>query len=460
MHPTPTTTKNMEVPKAQSPLKNVAAPNVPFYTPIQPIPAGAAIIHKDASSTSLPLLFQPLKLRGLTLQNRIIVSPMCEYSADDGHFTDWHLVHLGGIISRGPGLTILEATAVTAEGRITPEDAGLWKDSQIAPLKRIVDFAHSQGQHVAIQLGHAGRKASTVAPWIDRKAAATADVGGWPDKVVSASDVPYDGHTCIPRKMNLEDIGSFKKSFAAAVQRAVKAGVDVSISDLQLSFPFSVHISSFNADADSQAIEIHAAHGYFIHQTLVEATNDLPAPYSGSFENRIRLLLEIASATRAAIPSSMPLLVRVPGSDWMGHKPSVKAFYIKQCVELAKALSAPELGVDFIDVTSGGLLAEQKITSGPNYQAPFSEAVKKAVEGTGVKVGVVGMVREGSQAEELLQKGVADVVLAGRGFQKNTALVWQWADELGVEIRLANQIGWGFGQRPGGGMKGEQAVKA
>ena len=144
----------------------------------------------------------------------------------------------------------------------------------------------------------------------------------------------------------------------------------------------------------------------------------------------------------------------------MGHKPEVHAFDIKQCVELAKALSVPDLGIDFLDVTSGGLLAEQKITSGPNYQAPFSEAVKKAVEGTGMKVGVVGMVREGRQAEELLQKGVADVVFVGRGFQKNTALVWQWAGELGVEVRLANQIGWGFGQRLSGGMKGEQAGKS
>ena len=229
-HPIPTTIKDNEIPVPKNRLENIGAPNVPFYTPVQKIPSGAAIIHKDASSSSLPLLFQPLKLRGVTLQNRIVVSPMCEYSADDGHMTDWHLVHLGGIISRGPGLAIIEATAVTAEGRITPEDAGLWKDSQIAPLKRIVDFAHSQGQHIAVQLGHAGRKGSTVAPWIDRKAAATADVGGWPDEVLSASDVPYDGHTCSPKKMNLKDIESFKKSFVDAVKRALKAGIDVSLS--------------------------------------------------------------------------------------------------------------------------------------------------------------------------------------------------------------------------------------
>jgi 2,4-dienoyl-CoA reductase-like NADH-dependent reductase (Old Yellow Enzyme family) len=159
----------------QTRISIIKAQQVPYYTPLQQIPSGTAIIHPDTKA-SLPKLFQSLKIRGLTLQNRVIVSPMCEYSAQDGHLTDWHLTHVGGILQRGPGLTIIEATAVTAEGRITPEDFGLWQDSQIEPLKRIVDFAHSQGQHIAIQLAHAGRKASTVAPWIDRKAAATADV--------------------------------------------------------------------------------------------------------------------------------------------------------------------------------------------------------------------------------------------------------------------------------------------
>lgn len=418
-------------PKTENRLRNVPAPMVPFYTPLQQIAPGIALTHPDDRAT-LPKLFQPIKLRGLTLQNRIVVSPMCEYSAEDGHLTDWHLAHLGGILQRGPGLTIIEATAVTAEGRITPEDSGLWQDSQIGPLKRIVDFAHSQGQYIAVQLAHAGRKASTVAPWIDRKAAATADVGGWPHNVISASDIPYDKNTCIPRTMTLEDIESIKQSFVNAVGRALRAGVD--------------------------AIEIHGAHGYLLHSTLSAATNRLPEPYSGSLENRMRLLLELTTEMRAAMPSSMPLLVRIPGSDWMSHDPTVPAWDIDQCVELAKALSKPEMGVDFLDITSAGLMAEQKIISGPGYQAPFSQAVKKAIGSSDTLVGVVGMIRKGVQAEEMLQSGVGDIVLAGRAFQKNTALVWQWAEELGVEVRLANQIGWGFGQRSKGGMNGEKPV--
>jgi 2,4-dienoyl-CoA reductase-like NADH-dependent reductase (Old Yellow Enzyme family) len=172
----------------------------------------------------------------------------------------------------------------------------------------------------------------------------------------------------------------------------------------------------------------------------------------------MRLLLELTAEVRAAIPSSMPLLVRIPGTDWMSHDHSVPAWDIEQCVELAKALSKPEMGVDFLDVTSAGLMAEQKIVSGPGYQAPFSKAVKKAVEGSGMLVGVVGLIKQGDQAEKLLQAGVADVVLVGRAFQKNPALVWQWAEELDVEVRLANQIGWSFGQRAKGGMKGEKPV--
>jgi hypothetical protein len=198
-----------------------------FYTPKQTIPAGTATVPQP-SGKSITKLFQPLKLRALTLQNRIIVSPMCQYSADNGKLTDWHLAHLGGIISRGPGLTIIESTAVVAEGRITPEDSGLWEDSQIAPLRKITDFAHSQGQYIAIQLNHAGRKSSTVAPWIDRKAAAPAAAGGWPDNISSVSDVPYDDNLYAPQTLTLDGIATIKAAFAAAAQRAVLAGIDVS----------------------------------------------------------------------------------------------------------------------------------------------------------------------------------------------------------------------------------------
>ncbi|KUJ12212.1 putative NADPH dehydrogenase C23G7.10c [Mollisia scopiformis] len=432
--PLPATTPPKSVQIPVNPLENVAAPNISYYTPQQHIPAGTAITRKD-NPKPLPKVFTPLKLRGLTLQNRVIVSPMCQYSADDGHLTMWHITHLGGILQRGPGLTIIEATAVTPEGRISPQDSGLWKDSQIEPLKKIVEFAHSQGQKIAIQLAHAGRKASTVAPWINRKAVATADVGGWPDNVLSASNDAFDApHTVVPRVMTLEDIASFKQSFIDSVNRALKAGVD--------------------------AIEIHAAHGYLLHATLSAATNKLPAPYSGSLENRMRLLLELTTLVRAAIPESMPLLVRIPGSDWM--PPESNCWEINQAIALSLELT--KLGVDFLDVSSAALMVEQKVVSGPGYQVPFADAIRKALveagRGEATKVGTVGMITSGVQAEEILQDGKADAVLVARGFQKSPGLVWDWAAELGVEVRVANQIGWGVGQRPTGGVKGGDAPGA
>jgi 2,4-dienoyl-CoA reductase-like NADH-dependent reductase (Old Yellow Enzyme family) len=207
---------------------------ISYYTPQQIPPAGSAI-DPQPDGREIPKLFQPLKLRGLTLQNRIFVSPMCQYSARDGKLTAWHLTHLGGIIQRGPGLTIVEATAVTPEGRISPEDSGLWEDAQIEPLKKLTEFAHSQGQCIGIQLGHAGRKSSTVAPWIDRKAKAGLDIGGWPDNVLSVSNVPYNEHTHVPRTVTAEDIASFKLSFVAAAKRAVIAGFDVCSTSLLVS---------------------------------------------------------------------------------------------------------------------------------------------------------------------------------------------------------------------------------
>lgn len=351
---------------------------------------------------------------------------MCQYSAFDGHHTDWHFGHLAGIISRGPGLTVIEATAVLPEGRITPEDSGLWKDSQIAPLKRITEFAHSQGQKMGIQLAHAGRKGATVAPWVDRKGAATKAVGGWPENVRSVSDIPYSAHTYVPRALSLDDIESFKVAWVAAVKRSLAAGFDV--------------------------IEIHAAHGYLLHSFLSAATNDRTDQYGGSLENRMRLVLEIVELTRANIPSSMPLFIRIPATDWVEYDSAMNGWTIEEAEKLSKALGATG-SIDLIDVSSGGLLEAQKIKAGPSYQAPFSGVCAKAVEGKGVAVGMVGMLTSGKQVEELLQKGLADVAFVGRAFLKNPGLVWQWAEELQVEARVASQIGWGFSQRGHGGVK-------
>lgn len=214
--------------KLQEEPHNVNKPafNTPYFTPAQDPPAGTALVSGDKKAEDVPKLFRPLKLRGLQLQNRIMLSPLCQYSADDGHYTMWHLTHMGGIIQRGPGIACVEATAVTPQGRITPEDVGLWKDSQIEPLQKLVEFAHSQNQKVMIQLAHAGRKATTVAPWLSGGAVAGKDLNGWPDEVYAPSAIPWNENHAMPKEMTLQDIDDFKIAYGQAVRRALKAGFD------------------------------------------------------------------------------------------------------------------------------------------------------------------------------------------------------------------------------------------
>lgn len=245
--------------------ENRPAKGISYFTPAQEIPAGTALIVEGQKS--VPKLFKPLKLRGLTMQNRIMLSPLCQYSAEDGHYTMWHTTHMGGIIQRGPGIATVEATSVTAAGRITPEDSGLWKDSQIEPLAKVVEFAHSQNQKIMIQLGHAGRKASTVAPWLSSGEIAGKDLNGWPDDVWAPSAIPWNEKHATPKEMSLQDIADFKKAFADSVKRALKAGFD--------------------------AIEIHNAHGYLLHSFISPVSNTRKDKYGGSFENRTRLTLEL-----------------------------------------------------------------------------------------------------------------------------------------------------------------------
>lgn len=354
------------------------------------------------------------------MQNRIMLSPLCQYSAEDGHHTAWHMTHLGGIIQRGPGLAMVEATSVTPEGRITPEDSGLWKDSQIEPLRRIVEFAHSQSQHIAIQIGHAGRKASTVAPWLSGGDVATKELHGWPDNVYGPSEVPYNERLCTPKAMTKDDIENFKKAWVAAVKRALTAGFDV--------------------------IEIHNAHGYLLHSFLSPASNRRTDEYGGSFENRIRLTLEIVDLTRSTIPEDMPLFLRISATDWLEEEEDMDSWKAEDTVRLAEILA--DKGVDVLDVSTGGLHPKQKIIHGPlgsAYQAPFAYAVKEKV-GDKMLVGTVGSIRSGKQANELLEKGL-DIAIVGRYFQKNPGLVWAFAEELDVTISMANQIAWGFGGR-------------
>ncbi|KAI0014388.1 FMN-linked oxidoreductase [Xylariaceae sp. FL0662B] len=392
-------------------LINHGAPNVPFYTPVQDPPAGTAWDPQPEGS-----LFSPLKINEMVLQNRIIVSPMCQYSAKDGYMTMWHHVHLGSFAARGAGLVLTEATAVSPEGRISPQDVGLWEDDQIEPLKKIVDFAHSQGAKFGVQLAHAGRKASTVAPWIDRKAAARNYSEGWPTNVIGPTAEAYSPQTIVPREATREDIEKFKRDWVAAVRRALKAGVDV--------------------------IEVHGAHGYLLNEFLSPATNKRTDEYGGSFENRIRLYLEVVDLLKAEIPEGYPVMCRIPATDYLEHDPSIPQWTQADAINLAKVLV--EHGVHFLDVTGGGNDARQKITAKLGYQVPYAEAIKKAIAGTGTLVGTVGEIKSGKQAQAILEAKSADAVLVGRAFLKDPDLVWHWADELDVYIHVPSQYGWGF----------------
>ncbi|KAI0185738.1 hypothetical protein EV127DRAFT_440915 [Xylaria flabelliformis] len=409
-------------------LDNVGAQGISYFTPAQEPPAGTGIASKKDGG-SIPKLFTPITLRGVTFQNRLFLAPLCQYSADDGHATDWHLTHLGGIIQRGPGLSIVEATAVQSRGRITPQDVGLWKDSQIAPLKRVTEFAHSQNQKIAIQLAHAGRKASTVSPWIAANATAVSEVGGWPDDLWAPSAIAFSDQNHTPKAMTIEQIEELKNDWVSAAKRAVEAGFDV--------------------------IELHSAHGYLFHEFLSPITNKRTDKYGGSFENRVRLLLEVTEELRKVIPETMPLFVRISATDWFEFDESSEfpeSWTVEQSSRLALLLA--ERGVDLLDVSSGGI--HQKgataIKPGPGYQAHFATAIKRVVQDK-LAVSAVGGISTGTFAEELLQSKLVepalDVVMAGRWFQKNPGLVHQYADELEADVSMAKQIGWGFGGRGG-----------
>lgn len=321
-------------------IVNEAAPGISYYTPLQRPPAGTAS-DPQPNGSPIPKLFTPLKLRGTTFQNRIMLSPLCQYSSEDGHHTDWQMTHLGGIIQRGPGLAMVEATSVTPQGRITPEDSGLWKDSQMAPLKRIVEFAHSQGQKIAIQIAHAGRKASTVAPWLSSGAVATKEVNGWPDDVWGPSALAYSDNLPMPRELSKAGIEEVKKAWLACLERAIACGFDV--------------------------IEIHNAHGYLLHSFLSPVSNHRTDEYGGSFENRTRLTREIVELTRANMPKEMPLFLRISATDWLENEEGIDSWKLEETVRLAEMI-AP-MGVDLIDVSSGGLSPKQKVKAGPGYQA-------------------------------------------------------------------------------------------
>ncbi len=320
-------------------------------------------------------LFDPLALRSVTLRNRIAVSPMCQYSAVEGRANDWHLVHLGSRAVGGAALVCFEATAVEARGRISPSDLGLWEDGQIEPLARIVRFVEAQGAVACLQLAHAGRKASTAAPWDGGKPVPESQ-GGW--KVVGPSALPFaDGHP-VPQPLDDAGPGEVARAFVAAARRALAAGF--------------------------RAVELHAAHGYLLHQFLSPLSNRRADAYGGSFENRTRLAREVVAAVRAEWPERLPLLVRISATDW-----APGGWDADQSVELCRALGA--LGVDLVDVSSGGLVPYAQVPAGPGYQAAFAERIRREA---GVATGAVGMISSPEQADHVVRSGQADLVLLAR----------------------------------------------
>jgi 2,4-dienoyl-CoA reductase-like NADH-dependent reductase (Old Yellow Enzyme family) len=339
-------------------------------------------------------LFQSLPLRGLTLPNRIAVSPMCQYQAKDGLVNDWHLVHYGGLAQGGSGLVMTEAVAVVPEGRISPDDLGLWNMAQAEGLARITHFVKAQGAVPGIQLAHAGRKVSTFAPWRGSGSVPLA-AGGWTP--VAPSALPFDAGWTVPAPLDEPGIVAVIDAFMDAARRAVAAGFRV--------------------------IEVHAAHGYLLHQFLSPLSNHRKDAYGGSFENRTRLLREVIGALRNILPEELPLFVRISATDW-----AEGGWNLDESVALARELRA--LGVDLVDCSSGGLVPHQNILLGPGYQVSFAARIRAEAS---VATGAVGLITEPRQAEQILAEGSADLVLLARELLRDPRWPLRAAHELGTE---------------------------
>jgi 2,4-dienoyl-CoA reductase-like NADH-dependent reductase (Old Yellow Enzyme family) len=453
---------------------NREVPGIEYFTP-QHVTSPGTVVQDASSKVAPPTLFKPLTIRGSTLRNRIIVAPMCQYSTSavgpsTGALTDYHIATLGHYALKGAGLVFIEATGVQANGRISPNCPGLWSDAQIPALRRVSDFIKSQGALSGIQLAHAGRKASTCAPWIagaqktsngTRKVSvkADADVGGWPDNVVGPMggeewtwdmkklDDEASGY-CAPRALSTSEIHELVQDWASAAIRAVKAGIDV--------------------------IEIHGAHGYLIHQFLSPITNRRTDSYGGSFENRVRLLLDIIRAIRAVIPDTMPLFLRISTTEWMEDTDLGKthgSWDIESSIRLAKLL--PALGVDLLDASSGGNHPLQRINPWlTDYQTLIAARIRAEIKAEGstkdLLIGAVGLITEAKQARDILEDGgaakadseitaeartavgmtekrdgkepMADVVLVARQFMREPEWVLKVAWALGVDVAWPNQF--------------------
>jgi 2,4-dienoyl-CoA reductase-like NADH-dependent reductase (Old Yellow Enzyme family) len=345
-------------------------------------------------------LFSPFTLRALTFRNRVFVSSMCQYSSESGFPNDWHLVHLGSRAVGGAGLVMTEATAVSPEGRISPQDLGIWSDAHVQPLQRITAFIKTQGAAAGIQLAHAGRKASTSVPWKGGAPVLPAD-GGW--ETLAPSPVPFSASWPSPREMTPADLAVVKEQFAAAARRALEAGFEV--------------------------VEIHAAHGYLLHQFLSPLANQRLDGYGGSLANRARFPLEIAQAVRAVWPDDRPMFMRISSTDWVDG-----GWNLSSSIELARLLKV--VGVDLVDCSSGGLVPHAKIPAGPGYQTPAAAAIRREA---GMATAAVGLITSPQQAEQIVATGQADAVFLAREFLRHPYWPFDAARALGVELEWPKQ---------------------
>lgn len=342
-------------------------------------------------------LLSPLTIRGVKLKNRIAVSPMCQYSSKDGLADDWHLVHLGSRAIGGASLVFTEGAAITARGRISPSDLGIWDDKHIEPLARVATFIDRMGSVPGIQIAHSGRKGSCSAPWQGGLGLSPAE-GGW--ATVAPSALAFSDQNAVPQELDKRSIEGLIQAFEKAAQRSVKAGFKI--------------------------IEIHAAHGYLLHQFLSPLSNKRTDEYGGNLQNRMRLICQVATQIRNAIPKDMPLFVRLSATDWVEG-----GWDLTQTIELSKNLR--QLGVDLIDASTGGLVAQAKIPVGPNYQVPFAAEIRKQ---TGILTSAVGLITDPHQANDIITSGSADLIFLAREFLREP----YWA--LKAEQALNQEPSW------------------
>jgi 2,4-dienoyl-CoA reductase-like NADH-dependent reductase (Old Yellow Enzyme family) len=377
----------------------------PETRPAHGCPAGS---DHDREVPEVDLL-SPLTIRGVALRNRVVMSPMCQYVARDGFADDWHLVHLGSRAAGGVALVVVEATAVTRDGRITPGDLGIWTDEHVPPLARIARFVESQGAVAGIQLAHAGRKASCDLPWKGGAGLATPEAGGWP--VVGPSAVPFDAGHPVPAALDEAGIDGIVAAFEAATGRALAAGFRV--------------------------IEVHAAHGYLLHEFLSPLSNRRTDGYGGSLENRMRLPLRVAGAVRQLVPAELPVFVRISATDWADG-----GWDAEQAVVLAGRLK--NRGIDLIDVSSGGLVPRARIPVGPGYQVPFARKIR---DEAGVKTGAVGLITDAHRANEVVTGGDADLVFVARELLREPYWALKAQQELGADVSWPVSYGYAVKRR-------------